>query len=336
MLHLSEPIFLVYLTIFIALVFNFLNGFHDAANAIATVVSTQVLKPHQAVIWSALFNFLAYFVFGLHVANTVGTGIVSPEIINTPFIFSALMGAIVWNIITWYFGIPSSSSHALIGGLVGSALVKSGTQHLEYSGLFKTILAIFVSPVLGMIIALLLMFLTARLFFYRSPYQTDHWFRRLQLFTSALLSLGHGGNDAQKSMGIIAVMLFSSHFLSGKFYIPAWVIISCYLTMGFGTLFGGYRIIRTMGMKITKLKPVGGCCAELGTALTLFLATILGIPVSTTHIAAGSIIGVGSLHRFSAVRWGVAGQMVWAWVLTLPASAIVSAGIEYLMLKFGA
>jgi PiT family inorganic phosphate transporter len=333
-MHISEPLLLVYITVFTALVFNFLNGFHDAANAIATVVSTQVLKPHQAVIWSSFFNFMAYFVFGLHVANTVGTGIVSPEIINTAFIFSALMGAIVWNIITWYFGIPSSSSHALIGGLVGAALVKSGTTYLEYAGLLKTIIAIFVSPILGMIIALLLMFLTARVFFYTAPFQTDRWFRRLQLASSALLSLGHGGNDAQKSMGIIAVMLFSSHLLTGTFYVPTWVIVSCYLTMALGTLFGGYRIVRTMGMKITKLKPVGGCCAETGSALTLFIATIFGIPVSTTHIVAGSIIGVGSLHRFSAVRWGVASQMVWAWVLTVPASAIVAGLIEYVALHY--
>ena len=330
---LTQPLILVYITVLIALVFNFLNGFHDAANAIATIVSTQVLKPYQAVLWSAIFNFMAYFVFGLHVANTVGTGIVSPEIIDTTFIFSALIGAIIWNLITWYFGIPSSSSHALIGGLAGAALVKSGTQYLEYAGLFKTLAAIVISPILGMIIALLLMFLTARLFFYYSPLQTDRWFRRFQLLSSALLSLGHGGNDAQKSMGIIAVMLFSAHLLKGPFYVPSWVIIACYLTMALGTLFGGNRIVRTMGMKITKLKPVGGCCAETGSALTLFIATIMGIPVSTTHIVAGSIMGVGSLHRFSAVRWGIASQMLWAWLFTVPAAALMSGMVEIIGLK---
>jgi PiT family inorganic phosphate transporter len=325
---------LVLLTVFAALFFNFLNGFHDAANAIATVVSTQVLKPHQAVLWSAIFNFLAYFVFGLHVADTVGKGIVSPHIMDTMFIFSALMGAIIWNIITWYYGLPSSSSHALIGGLIGAALIKSGTHYLEYAGIIKTVVAIVLSPLLGMILALLMMYIIARIFFYYSPLQIDRWFRGFQLFSSALLSLGHGGNDAQKTMGIIAVLLFSSHLLVGKFYVPTWVVISCYSVMAIGTLFGGYRIVRTMGMKITKLKPVGGACAETGSALTLFLATILGIPVSTTHIVAGSIVGVGSLQRFSAVRWGVASQIVWAWVLTLPASAGVAALVEFVGLKF--
>jgi PiT family inorganic phosphate transporter len=329
-----EPLLLVYITIIVALVFNFLNGFHDASNAIATIVSTQVLKPYQAVLWSAIFNFLAYFVFGLHVANTVGTGIVSPEIIDTTFIFSALMGAIVWNIITWYFAIPSSSSHALIGGLVGAALIKSGTHYLEFAGLIKVIISIVISPLLGMVMSMFFMFMIAKIFFHYSPFQIDRWFRGLQLFSSALVSLGHGGNDAQKTMGIIAVLLFSSHLLHGQFYIPKWIVFSCYGIMALGTLTGGYRIVRTMGMKITKLKPVGGCSAETGSALTLFLATILGIPVSTTHIVAGSIIGVGSLHRFSAVRWGVASQIVWAWVFTLPAAAIVSAIIEYLGLKF--
>lgn len=325
---LTEPLMFVYLTIAMVLIFNFLNGFHDASNAIATIVSTGVLKPHQAVIWSAIFNFLAYFVFGLHVAQTVGTGIVSPEVFDTMFLFSAIFGAIIWNLITWYFAIPSSSSHALIGGLVGATLVKAGPQYLEYTGLIKTMISIVVSPVLGMILSLLLMFLIARIFFNYAPFQMDRWFRSFQLLSSALLSLGHGGNDAQKSMGIIAVLLFKVHLLNAHFYVPFWVVVSCYFTMGVGTLFGGYRIVRTMGMRITKLKPVSGCCAETGSALTLFLATVLGIPVSTTHIVAGSVIGVGSLHRFSAVRWGVAGQMVWAWILTLPAAAVVAAMVE--------
>ncbi|MDX2164268.1 MAG: inorganic phosphate transporter [Gammaproteobacteria bacterium] len=329
----ASHLLLIYFTICIAFIFNFLNGFNDAANAIATIVSTQVLKPHQAVLWSAVFNFLAYFVFGLHVANTVGTGIVAPTIINTVFILSALMGAILWNIITWYFAIPSSSSHALIGGLIGAAVMKSGTHYLEWSGIIKVVASIFLSPLLGMVLGMLMMFLIARIFFYYSPSKLNRGFRFLQLMSSALLSLGHGGNDGQKSMGIIAVLLFSSGLMTGDFYVPHWVIFSCYATMAFGTLFGGYRIVRTMGMKITKIKPVGGCCAETGTALTLFLATILGIPVSTTHIVAGSIVGVGSLERFSAVRWGVASQIVWAWVLTLPASAIVAALVEFISLK---
>jgi PiT family inorganic phosphate transporter len=329
----TEPLMLVYATIIIALFFNFLNGFHDASNAIATVVSTQVLKPYQAVLWSAIFNFLAFFVFGLHVATTVGTGIVSPHIIDTTFIFAALMGAIIWNIVTWYFGLPSSSSHALIGGLVGAAVMKSGTQYLEYAGLIKVIVSIVISPLLGLILSMFLMFLIFRLFHRFSPFQIDRWARGFQLVSSALLSLGHGGNDAQKTMGIIAVLLFSSHLLEGAFRIPFWVVISCYLVMALGTLMGGYRIVRTMGMKITKLKPVGGCSAETGSALTLFLATILGIPVSTTHIVGGSIVGVGVFQRFSAVRWGVASQIVWGWLLTMPAAAIVSALIELIGLK---
>ena len=326
-------VLLIYLTIGLALFFDFLNGFHDASNAIATIVSTQVLKPHHAVLWSAVFNFLAFFVFGLHVANTVGTGIVSPAIIDAGFILSALVGAIIWNIITWYFGIPSSSSHALIGGLIGAALVKSGTHFLEYAGIFKVVISIVISPLLGMLLGMILMFVIAKFFFYHPPSQLNRWFRSFQLVSSALLSLGHGGNDAQKSMGIIAVLLFTSGLMTGKFHVPIWVVLACYTTIALGTLFGGYRIVRTMGMKITKIKPVGGCCAETGSALTLFLATILGIPVSTTHIVAGSIVGVGSLERFSAVRWGVAGQIVWAWVLTLPAAAIVSAVVEFGVLK---
>ncbi len=329
----TEPMMLVYTTIIIAFIFTFLNGFHDASNAIATIVSTRVLKPYQAVLWSSIFNFMAFFVFGLHVANMVGTGIVSPEIIDTGFIFSALSGAIIWNIITWYYGIPSSSSHALIGGLVGAALMKSGTHYLEYAGLIKVVVSIVLSPILGLILSMTLMFIIVRIFFNHSPSHVDRWSRGLQLVSSAMLSLGHGGNDAQKTMGIIAVLLFSSHLLTGPFHIPMWVVISCYLVMALGTMMGGYRIVRTMGMKITKLKPVGGCSAETGSALTLFLATILGIPVSTTHIVAGSIVGVGSFQRFSAVRWGVASQIVWAWVLTLPASALVAALVEAVAMR---
>lgn len=327
----ANQLLLVYFTIGLTLLFDFLNGFHDASNAIATVISTQVLKPYQAVIWAASFNFLAFFIFGLHVAGTIGTGIVAPQIINTTFILAALTGAIIWNLITWYFGIPSSSSHALIGGLIGAALTKAGIHSLEFVGLLKIIISIVISPLLGMLLSMLLMLLIARLFFYHPPYQIDRWFRRLQLVSSAMLSLGHGGNDAQKSMGIIAILLFSNHLIGNQFFVPFWVIIACYAMMAFGTLLGGYRIVRTMGMKITKLKPVGGASAEIGGALTLFFATFLGIPVSTTHTITGSIIGVGSLQSFSAVRWGVASQIVWAWILTLPAAAIVAAGMEWLI-----
>ena len=322
----------VYFTIGLTILFDFLNGFHDASNAIATIVSTQVLKPLQAVIWSASFNFLAFFIFGVHVATTIGTGIVVEQIITPSFILAALSGAIFWNLLTWYFGLPSSSSHALIGGLVGAALVKAGPHFLHWGGLAKIVASIVISPLLGMAVAMLLMFLVAKIFFYRSPYHVDHWFRGLQLFSSALLSLGHGGNDAQKSMGIIAVLLFSIQPKPAIFSVPFWVVITCYFAIALGTLFGGYKIVRTMGMKITKLKPVGGCCAETGSALTLFLATVLGIPVSTTHIVAGSIVGVGSLYRFSAVRWGVASQIVWAWIFTLPAAAFVAGIIEALIL----
>jgi inorganic phosphate transporter, PiT family len=334
MVEIIHSVLFIYGIVILALFFDFLNGFHDASNAIATVVSTQVLKPHHAVLWSASFNFLAFFVFGLHVANTVGTGIVLPAIIDPVFILSALVGAIIWNIITWYFGIPSSSSHALIGGLIGAALIKSGTHYLEYMGIFKVIISIVISPLLGMFLGMLLMFIIAKVFFYHPPYQLNRWFRSFQLVSSALLSLGHGGNDAQKSMGIIAVLLFSTGLMKGAFHVPLWVVTACYTTMALGTLFGGYRIVRTMGMKITKIKPVGGCCAETGSALTLFLATVLGIPVSTTHIVAGSIVGVGSLERFSAVRWGVASRIVWAWILTLPAAAIVSAVVEFIFLQY--
>lgn len=317
--------FLVIFTIFLALSFDFLNGFHDAANSIATIVSTRVLKPHWAVLWAAAFNFLAFLFFGLHVAHTVGTGLVNPEAVSVTLIFAALVGAIFWNIFTWYFGLPSSSSHALIGGLLGAAIAKSGFASLEWLGILKVVAAIFISPMLGLIVGQLLMFLTAHLFFHATPHRVDYWFRKLQLVSSAFISLGHGGNDAQKTMGIIAVLLFSAGYLGDKFYVPFWVVFSCYLIISLGTLFGGWRIVKTMGMKITKLKPVGGFCAETSSALTLFLATALGIPVSTTHIITGSIVGVGSLHSFAAVRWGVARNIVWAWVLTLPAAGLVGA-----------
>lgn len=320
----SSALFLIYITIAFTLIFDFLNGFHDAANAIATVVSTRVLRPFQAVIWSASFNFLAFFIFGLHVADTIGTGIVSVEVVDTVFILCTLISAIIWNLFTWYFGIPSSSSHALIGAMIGAAVVKAGFAKLVWFGIIKTVVSIILSPVLGLILGTFFMFVSTRIFFYKSPQRVDSIFRRVQLATSALLSLGHGGNDAQKSMGIIALLLFTGNLSGPEFHIPLWVVLSCYSAMALGTLFGGYRIVRTMGMKITKLNPVGGSSAELSGAMTLMLATELGIPVSTTHTITGAIIGVGSLQRFSAVRWGVARQIVVAWILTIPATAVLA------------
>lgn len=316
-------------TIAIALIFDFLNGFHDAANSIATIVSTRVLKPHWAVLWAAFFNFVAFMFFHLQVANTIGTGLVDPAIITISVVFSALMGAVFWNIFTWYFGLPSSSSHALIGGILGAGVAKAGFSHLKLFGISKVLIAIILSPLLGFILGLLLMFTASFIFFRFTPKKIDDWFRKLQLISSALISLGHGGNDAQKTMGIIAILLFSAGMLGDTFYVPIWVIITCNLVIALGTFFGGWRIVRTMGMKITKLKPIGGFCAETSSALTLFLATALGIPVSTTHTITGSIIGTGSLHGHQAVRWGVAKNIVWAWILTIPAAGLVSAGVWF-------
>lgn len=330
----SSALLLIYITIGVTLVFDFLNGFHDAANAIATVVSTRVLRPLQAVIWSASFNFLAFFIFGLHVADTIGTGIVSVEVVDTAFILCALFSAIIWNLVTWYFGIPSSSSHALIGAMMGAALVKGGLDVLVWFGIFKTVISIILFPVIGLLFGTLFMFASTRFSFYKSPQRVDTLFRRIQLGTSALLSLGHGGNDAQKSMGIIALLLFTGQLSGPKFHVPFWVVISCYSAMALGTLFGGYRIVKTMGMKITKLTPVGGSSAELSAAMSLMMATGLGIPVSTTHTITGAIIGVGALQRLSAVRWGVARQIVVAWVVTIPATAVLAGllhwGMQYL------
>ncbi|MDR3477701.1 MAG: inorganic phosphate transporter [Gammaproteobacteria bacterium] len=323
---------LVIITIALALFFDFLNGFHDAANSIATIVSTRVLKPHWAVIWAAFFNFIAFAFFGLNVAATIGTGLIDPGIVNVELVFAALIGAILWNLFTWYFGLPSSSSHALIGGLLGAAIAKAGLSPLKFAGITKVVLAIVISPLLGMILGLLMMFIITRLFFHFTPSRVDKWFRKLQFISAAFISLGHGGNDAQKTMGIIAILLFSSHRLGDTFYVPFWVIVSCNFVIALGTFFGGWRIVKTMGMKITKLKPVSGFCAETSSALTLFLATALGIPVSTTHTITGAIVGVGSLSRLSAVRWGVARNIVWAWVLTLPAAGLVSACV-WLMIR---
>ncbi|MDR3492897.1 MAG: inorganic phosphate transporter [Gammaproteobacteria bacterium] len=325
---------LVIITVLLALLFDFLNGFHDAANAIATVVSTRVLKPHWAVLWAAFFNFIAFLFFGLHVAGTIGVGLIDPSVVNEQMVFAALIGAIFWNIFTWYFGLPSSSSHALIGGLLGAGIAKAGFAPLKMWGISKVLIAIIISPLLGMILGLLFMFLVSLLFFHSSPKKINSWFKRLQLMSSALISIGHGGNDAQKTMGIIAILLFSAHLSGDTFHVPLWVVFACYFVIALGTLFGGWRIVRTMGIKITKLKPIGGFCAETSSALTIFLATWLGIPVSTTHTITGSIMGVGTLHRFSAVRWGVAQNIIWAWILTIPAAGLVSALAWYLVNLF--
>ena len=325
----QAALWVVILLVVLALLFDFMNGFHDAANSIATVVSTGVLKPTQAVAFAAFFNVVAVFVFHLSVAATVGKGIVQPGIVDTHVVFGALVGAITWNIITWIYGIPSSSSHALIGGIVGAVIAKAGAGALIASGIWKTVAFIFVSPVLGFLLGSLMMVLVAWIFRRASPNRVDKWFRRLQLVSAGAYSLGHGGNDAQKTIGIIWLLLIATGYTSSTAAEPPlWTIVSCYLAIGLGTMFGGWRIVKTMGQKITKLKPVGGFCAETGGALTLFLATFLGVPVSTTHTITGAIVGVGSTQRASAVRWGVAGNIVWAWVLTIPASAFV-ASIAY-------
>ena len=308
----------------LALAFDFLNGFHDAANSIATVVSTGVLRPYQAVAWAACFNFVAFALFKLNVAATVGKGILAPELVDAHVIASSLVGAIAWNLITWYYGIPTSSSHALIGGMVGAGVAKAGSAALVLAGVLKTMVFIVISPLLGLLLGGLIMVALSWILFHRSPYIVDVWFRRLQLLSSALYSIGHGSNDAQKSMGLIWLMLIAAGATS-KDHLPFWVVASCYSAMALGTLLGGWRIVKTMGQRITKLKPVGGFAAETGGALTLFLASGLGVPVSTTHTITGAIVGVGATQRVSAVRWGVAGNIVVAWVITLPAAASIAA-----------
>jgi PiT family inorganic phosphate transporter len=308
----------------VALLFDFLNGLHDAANSIATIVSTRVLRPRYAVMWAAFFNFIAFLFFGLHVAETVGTGIVTADVIDAHVIFSALMGAISWNLITWWAGIPSSSSHALIGGLVGAGIAKAGLSAVVWSGLAKTAGAIVMSPAIGFFLALMLVLSVSWLFLRASPRRVDSTFRLLQFVSASLYSLGHGGNDAQKTMGIIAVLLFSQGHMDGGFHVPFWVVIACQAAMGLGTLFGGWRIVHTMGSKITRLTPTQGFCAETGGAITLFAATWLGIPVSTTHTITGAIVGVGAARKVSAVRWNVASSIVTAWVITLPVSAVIA------------
>jgi len=316
--------------ILLALTFDFLNGFNDSANSIATVVSTRVLSPRHAVLWAAFFNFIAFLFLGLHVANTIGTGIIDVAVIDPHLILATLVGACLWDIIAWYFGLPTSSSHALIGGMVGSALVKAGPSALVFTGIFKTIIFIFISPTVGIMLGLTIGIIVYRSFRRSTPLHVDHIFRKGQLISAALFSLGHGGNDAQKTMGIIAGLLFSAGLLGDKFYIPFWVVISCQAAIALGTMFGGWRIVKTMGQKIAKLRPIDGFCAESGAAIALFVTTAFGIPVSTTHTITGAIMGVGSLRRMSAVRWGVAGRIIWAWVLTIPCAATVSA-IIYLL-----
>jgi PiT family inorganic phosphate transporter len=322
----QATLWVVVLLVVLALLFDFMNGFHDAANSIATVVSTGVLKPGQAILFAAFFNVIAIFIFQLSVAATVGKGIVQPGVVDTHVVFGALLGAITWNVITWYYGIPSSSSHALIGGIVGAVIAKSGAGTLVSTGILKTVVFIFVSPLLGFVLGSVMMVLVAWVFRRTRPSKVDKWFRRLQLVSAGAYSLGHGGNDAQKTIGIIWMLLIATGYsAAGESAPPSWVIICCYAAIGLGTMFGGWRIVKTMGQKITKLKPVGGFCAETGGAITLFLATALGIPVSTTHTITGAIVGVGSTQRASAVRWGVAGNIVWAWIFTIPASAFVAA-----------
>ncbi len=309
----------------LALTFDFLNGFHDSANSIATIVSTRVLSPRVAIVWAAFFNFIAFAFFGLHVANTIGKGIIDITIMDKSIIFGALTGACGWNIITWYFGLPTSSSHALIGGMIGAALVKAGPKALVWNGILKTVSFIFISPILGLTLGLAFGVLVYWIFRKKAPAQVDHIFRKGQLVSAAFYSMGHGGNDAQKTMGIIATLLFSAGLLGDKFYVPFWVVVACYIAIAIGTMFGGWRIVKTMGQKVAKLKPVDGFCAELGAAVTLFVSSSFGIPVSTTHTITGAIMGIGSLKRMSAVRWGVAGTIVWAWILTIPCSAAISA-----------
>jgi PiT family inorganic phosphate transporter len=326
--------FLVIVVIAVALIFDYINGFHDAANSIATVVSTRVLTPGKAVVWAAFFNFIAAFVFGTAVARTVGSGMIDITIVTSAVILAGLIGAIVWDLITWYYGLPTSSSHALIGGYAGAAVAKAGTGVLILSGWTKTLYFIVLAPLIGMLLGLLLMIAIYWTFRHTAPMRVDHWFRRLQLVSAALYSLGHGGNDAQKTMGIIAGALFAGGIIT-EFRIDWWVILSAHAAISLGTLSGGWRIIHTMGQKITRLQPVGGFAAETAGAISLFTATYLGVPVSTTHTITGAIVGVGSTRRLSAVRWGIAGKIVWAWVLTIPASALIAALTFYVLSAVG-
>ena len=325
--------FVVFIIV-IALVFDFINGFHDAANSISCVVSTRVLPPKLAVYWAAFFNFIAAFVIGAPVAHTIGTGIIDPKIVENFLILAALGGAIIWNLITWWFGLPSSSSHALIGGLIGAGMVKGGTAVLVWKGILKTASFIVLSPAIGMVLGFTFMVIVLNVTRSISATKTDMAFRRMQLFSAAIHSFGHGMNDAQKTAGIIAIVLFSSGFLGTAFHIPFWILLMCNFVIALGTMAGGWRIVKTMGTKITKLRPMGGFCAETAAASSLILATAFGIPVSTTHTITGAIMGVGSTNRLTAVRWGIAGTIVWAWVLTIPASALIAALIYFALKAF--
>lgn len=321
----------IILLIILALSFDFLNGFHDSANSIATVVSTRVLSPKLAVLWAAVFNFAAYFFFGHHVAKTIGKGIIDIGIIDQKIIFATLMGACIWNIITWYLGLPTSSSHALIGGMIGAALVKTGPKALMIPGIQKTVAFIVISPVAGFILGIFLAWLVYNLFRRATPLKVDHIFKKGQLVSAAFYSMGHGGNDAQKTMGIITALLFSVGMVANVDNIPMWVVLACYGTISLGTIFGGWRIVKTMGQKVAKLKPIDGFCAETSAAISLFVSSSMGVPVSTTHTITGAIMGVGSMKRASAVKWGLAGTIVWAWVLTIPFSALIAAISYYLI-----
>jgi PiT family inorganic phosphate transporter len=327
-------LWVVVVLVILALAFDFMNGFHDAANSIATVVSTGVLKPGQAVMFAAVFNFIAIFVFHLSVAATIGKGLAQPGVVDVNVVFGALVGAISWNFITWYYGIPSSSSHALIGGIVGAVICKAGASALIVSSITKTVVFIFVSPLLGFLLGSLMLIAVSWTLRRSTPSRVDRWFRRLQLVSAGAYSLGHGGNDAQKTIGIVWMLLIATGYTQvGDTSPPTWVVLSCYTAIAMGTLFGGWRIVKTMGQRLTKLKPVHGFCAETGGAITLFIAAVLGIPVSTTHTITGAIVGVGATQRASAVRWGIAGNIIWAWILTIPATAFVSAIAYWLSLQ---
>ncbi|HEX3698842.1 MAG TPA: inorganic phosphate transporter [Polyangia bacterium] len=317
--------------VLVALVFDYINGFHDAANSIATIVSTRVLTPRWAVAWAAFFNFIAFVIFPLHVAHTIGKGIIDPRIIDDSVLLAALSGAIIWNLITWWYGLPSSSSHALVGGLIGAGVTKSGLSVINVNGVTKVALFIVLSPVLGLVLGGAMMVLVAWLLRRQTPGKVDRWFRRLQFLSAALFSLGHGGNDAQKTMGIIMALLVAKGYLASTAEVPWWVVVTCSLAMGLGTLSGGWRIVRTMGMRLTKLKPFGGFCAETGAASMLFVASALGVPVSTTHTITGGIVGVGLVNNPAGVRWGVALRIVWAWVFTIQSAAIVAAAVYALL-----
>lgn len=328
-----ESMSFVFFLVFIALVFDFINGFHDSANSISTIVSTRVLSPKYAVLWAAFFNFVAAFLIGTQVAHTIGKGFIHLDVVDNLLILSALSGAIIWDIITWYYGLPSSSSHALMGGLIGAAITKAGTGTLVWAGIIKTTVFIIVSPMIGMTLGFMFMVIAMNLNRHSTIAKSDKIFRKLQLISAAVYSLGHGMNDAQKTMGIIAMVLFSKGLLGNAFYIPFWLVIACHVAIALGTMFGGWRIVKTMGTRITKLQPIGGFSAETAAACSIIGASIAGIPVSTTHTITGAIVGVGATHRLSAVRWGVAGNIIWAWILTIPASAVISAVI-YFFIKY--